>query len=200
MSCTVPKLDAGPVARVSLAELGCSPVLVEHAFEDSMAPDWDVERNHGGRVVGRWALIEALVRAVVMEMADVPVEDSKGMLLVVDQQPVSALFADAANKPFGITVGLWGTGRDLDHIEAFGGEHGIEGGGERGVPVEDQEAKRGDPLAEVHQQVTGGLGSPGRGRVGSHAEQVYSARGHFHGQKDVKSAQRDGVEGEEIGG
>jgi hypothetical protein len=42
--------------------------------------------------VGRWALAEALVRAVVIEMGDVPVEDSKGMLLVVDQQPVGALF------------------------------------------------------------------------------------------------------------
>ena len=87
--------------------------------------------------MGRWALAEALVRAVVIEMGDVPVEDSKGMLLVVDQQPVGALFADAANEPFGVTVGVWGTGRDLGDVDAFGGEDGIEGGGERGVPVVD---------------------------------------------------------------
>jgi hypothetical protein len=38
---------------------------------------------------------------------------------------------------------LWGTGRDLDDVDAFGGEHGIEGGGELGVPVADQEKAPG---------------------------------------------------------
>jgi hypothetical protein len=37
-----------------------------------MVPDWDVEWNHGGWVVGRWVLAGALVRAVVIEMGDVP--------------------------------------------------------------------------------------------------------------------------------
>lgn len=51
-------------------------------------------------VVQWWALVDALVRAVVSEMAHVLVHDGKGVLLVVDQQPVGALFADAMNEPF----------------------------------------------------------------------------------------------------
>jgi hypothetical protein len=57
--------------------------------------------------------------------------------LVVDQQPVGALFADATNEPFRIAVCPGCPGRDLDHIDAFGGEDGIEGGGELGIPVAD---------------------------------------------------------------
>jgi hypothetical protein len=37
-------------------------------------------------------------------MTHVLVEDGEGVSLVVDQQPVGALFADAANEPLGIAV------------------------------------------------------------------------------------------------
>ena len=98
-------------------------------------------------------MVEALVRAVVIEMAHILVEDGEGMSLVVDQQPVGALFADAANEPFGVAICPGSPGRDLDHLDASGGEHRIEGGGELGVPVTDQEAERGDSLTQVHQEV-----------------------------------------------
>ena len=75
-----------------------------------------------------WVLVEALVRAVVIEMAHILVEGGEGMSLVVDQQPVGALFANAANEPFGVAVCPGSAGRDLDHIDAFGGENRIEGG------------------------------------------------------------------------
>jgi hypothetical protein len=64
---------------------GCSPVLVDHFAEDSMATDRGVEQGHRGGVVPWWALVEALVRTVVIEMAHVLVEDGAGVLLVVDQ-------------------------------------------------------------------------------------------------------------------
>ncbi|MEA2259786.1 MAG: hypothetical protein QOJ51_2611 [Acidobacteriaceae bacterium] len=55
-------------------------------------------------------------------------------------------------------------------------------------------------LTQAHQQVTGDLGGSGGGRVGGYAEDMDSAGVHFHDEKDVESAQRDGVEGEEVGG
>jgi diadenosine tetraphosphatase ApaH/serine/threonine PP2A family protein phosphatase len=64
---------------------GCSPVLVDHSVEDSMVTDRGVEQGHRGGVVPWWALVEALVRTVVIEMAHVLVEDGAGVLLVVDQ-------------------------------------------------------------------------------------------------------------------
>jgi hypothetical protein len=42
-------------------------------------------------------------------------------------------------NPLGVAVRSRRPRRDLDYIEAFGGEDGIEGGGELGVPVADQE-------------------------------------------------------------
>jgi len=66
--------------------------------------------------------------AVVIEVLGELIEDSKSVSLVVDQQPVGALFADATNEPFRVAVRPQCPGRDLDHIDAFGGEDGIEGG------------------------------------------------------------------------
>jgi hypothetical protein len=66
---------------MSLAELGSSPVLVDHVSEESMAPDWGVEQGHDGGVVPWWALVEVLVRVVVLEMAHVLVEDGAGVSL-----------------------------------------------------------------------------------------------------------------------
>jgi hypothetical protein len=49
------------------------------------APDRGVGLGHRGGVVPWWVLIEALVRPVVIEMADILVEDGAGVSLVVDQ-------------------------------------------------------------------------------------------------------------------
>jgi hypothetical protein len=51
-----------------------------------------------------WVLVEALVRVVVIEVLGELVEEGKGVSLVVDQQPVDALFADATNEPFRVAV------------------------------------------------------------------------------------------------
>jgi hypothetical protein len=83
-------------------------------------------------------LAQALARTVVIEMTHVLVEDGAGVSLVVDQQFVGAFLADAADEPLDIAVRLRRPGRDLDHVEAFGSENGIEGIGERGLPVTDR--------------------------------------------------------------
>ena len=81
----MPKLAAGLVVRCFLAVLSSSSVLVDHATEESMTPDRGVEQGHRGGVVPWWALVEALVRAMVIEMAHVLVQDGTGVLLVIDQ-------------------------------------------------------------------------------------------------------------------
>jgi hypothetical protein len=48
--------------------------------------------------------VEALVRTVVVEVLGELVEDGAGVSLVVDQQSVGALFADATNEPFRVAV------------------------------------------------------------------------------------------------
>ena len=127
-----------------------------------MASDRGAERDHGGGVVGWGVLIEALMRAVVIEMAHVPVKNNAGVSRVVDQQTVGAFGADAANEPFCVAVRL---------------------GRARG------------PSAGC-----GGLSDPGRCGVSGHAEKMDPAGADLHHEQNVKAAQRDGVEGEEIGG
>jgi hypothetical protein len=59
-------------------------------------------------------LVEALVRAVVVEVAHVLVEDGEGVSFVVDQQPIGALLANTADESLGVAVRLRCLGRDLD--------------------------------------------------------------------------------------
>jgi hypothetical protein len=125
---------------------GCSSVLVDHAAENSMAADRGVERDLGGGVVGWRVLAQALMRAMVIEVTHVQAEDGAGVSFVIDQYSVGALLADTADESLRIAVRLRGPGRDLDDVDAFGGEEGVEGVGELGVPVADQEAERADLL------------------------------------------------------
>ena len=63
-----------------------------------------------------------------------------------------------------------------------------------------RKAECADLITEVCQQVAGGLGGPGRVRVSGHAEEVHPAGADLHDEQNVKAAQRDGVQGEEVGG
>jgi hypothetical protein len=101
--------------------------------------------------VAGWMLVQSLVRAVVIEVALVLLEDSAGVSFVVDQHFVGALFSDRSDEPFGVAVSPWCLWWGLDHLEALGGEDSVEGGGEFGIPVADQEAECADAFAEVHQ-------------------------------------------------
>jgi hypothetical protein len=80
-------------------------VLVDQSAEDLMASDRGVEAGYGGWIMVGWVLVEALMRPVIIEMAHILVNDGAGVSFVVDQQPVGALLANAADKPFGVAVG-----------------------------------------------------------------------------------------------
>ena len=61
-------------------------------------------------------------------------------------------------------------------MRIFGtGENCVEGGGERAVPVVDQEVELLGTVAQVHQQVAGLLGDPAAGGVGGDPGGVCSA-------------------------
>jgi hypothetical protein len=64
----------------------------------------------------RRALVQALVRAVPIEVREVFVEDLSGVVLVVDQHAVGALAADGSDGPFDVAVRLWRPGRDLHYL------------------------------------------------------------------------------------
>ena len=86
-----------------------------------MASDRGAKGDLRGEFVGWWVLIQALMRAVVIEVASVAVEDAAGVSFVIDQDALGALGADAADEPFCVAVPLGRVGRDLDYVDALGG-------------------------------------------------------------------------------
>lgn len=98
-ACTVSNKTHDPLTRSLRPELGRSSVLVDQSTEDLMASDRGVEARHNGRIMVGRVLVEALMRSVPIEMAHILVNDGAGVPLVVDQQSVGALLANAANEP-----------------------------------------------------------------------------------------------------
>ena len=59
---------------------------------------------------------------------------------------------------------------------------------------------RGDPAAEVHDEVAGLLGGPCAIRVGGHAEDVHAPGRYLHNEQHVQACEEDRVHVEEVAG
>ena len=99
-------------------------------------------------MVGR-VLIQALMWTVTIEVALVLTEHGARVFLVVDQNPVGALGPDAPDEAFRKRVRPRRPRWNLDHVDALGCEHRVEGPRELGVPVADQEPERRGSLAQI---------------------------------------------------
>ena len=165
-----------------------------------MTSDWGVAGDDGGGIVSGWMLAQALAWPVVIEMVNVLSKNSVGVACVVNQHPVGAFGADAADEPFRVAVCSGRAGRNLDDVDAFGSKDGVESSSELRVPVADEKTEGTDPVTEVHQEIAGGLGGPDRSRMSSHPEQMDSSGAHLHDEQDVQPAQPDGVERKKVGG
>jgi hypothetical protein len=100
--------------------------------------------------------------------------------------------------PLGIAVGSWRLRRSPDRLHALAGEDLVEDAGELGITVADQEPERGDPVAEIHEQVPGLLGGPRAVGVSGHAEDVHAPGLYFHDEQHVEALEKDRVDVEEI--
>src|SRR5687767_15005063 len=108
-----------------------------------------VHGDDDGRVVVGRALLSSLVRSVVVEVIDVLADYGLSVPLVVDQHVVGAFLSEAAAPAFDEAGCPRGAGRSLDHGDASGGKHRVEGGGVLGVAVADEEPEPVGPLAQV---------------------------------------------------
>jgi hypothetical protein len=79
-------------------------------------------------------------------------------------------------------------------MDVGAGEHGVEGRGELGVSITDQEPKLLGSIAEVDQQVAGLLGDPGAGGMGGDPGEVYAAGPELDHDEEVEAAEEDGVD------
>jgi hypothetical protein len=85
--------------------------------------DRGVAGDDGGGIVSGWMLAQALVWPVIIEMADVLIKNHVGVACVVNQHPVGAFGADAADEPFRVAVRPGRARRNLDDVDAFGLDH-----------------------------------------------------------------------------
>jgi hypothetical protein len=158
----------------------------------------------GSGVVGEGSLgsglAEGAVWPVTVVMAFVVAQHGSGVLLVDDQDAVEEFATDGADEAFGDRVGPRCPHRSLDDPDVDGGEDRVEGGGELGVAVADQEPEASTGVVEVHAEVAGLLGQPGAGGVGGDAEDVYAAGGVLEDEEDIQPVQGDGVEVKQVAG
>ena len=118
-----------------------------------------------------------------------------------DQHAIGEFGSDCSDEPFGVAVGLWAAGRDLDDPDPNVGEHSIEGGRELSGSVADEEPEVGAPVFEVGDEVAGLLTGPGAGGVGGGGLDVYVSGMDLNHEEHVDPLQRDrAVDVEEIAG
>ena len=67
-----------------------------------------------------------------------------------------------SDEAFGDGVRSWRLHRGANDADVGASEHCVEAGGELAVPVADQVAELLGAVAQVHDQVAGLLGDPGR--------------------------------------
>src|SRR6266540_1682815 len=117
-----------------------------------------------------------------------------------DEHPIKQLSTDRTDPSLGHRVRAWRPHRRRQGSDALGGEDGIEGGGEVGVAVANQERELVDAVCQTDQQVAGQLGHPHPSRAGGHPEDVDPAGRQLDHQQHVPTLEQDRVDVEDVGG
>jgi hypothetical protein len=110
-------------------------------------------------VCRQWGLqVEASVWPRGVVVLDVDGEDVFEVAAVADQEPVQAFGPHGADPAFGVGVRLGRSRRRPDDSDAVRGEDVVEGGGELGVAVPDQQLPAESPGCAAVEPVVQGDG------------------------------------------
>src|ERR1039458_8565320 len=134
-------------------------VLVDDPTQHVATANVAERRGSKGHCAERCGHFEskAAVRPMLVVMPNVVAKDGFKVVATENEQPGEALFTEGPYPPLRDRVRPRRSHRCLDHLYAFGGEHVVEAGGERGVPVSDQEPKRPTGRGETAREVAGNL-------------------------------------------
>ena len=102
------------------------------------------------------------MRPVRVEVLDVLTQNDVEVAWSGDQQVVETFPAQGADEPFRDRVRSRCPDRGADDPDVGAGEHGVECGGELGVPIADEESVATPCVVEIREQVAGLLGQPRR--------------------------------------
>ena len=137
-----------------------------------------------------------------MPVVVVPVfgEDGFEMAAAQDEEPVQALPADGADKPLGDRFRARRPAGRLDDPDPIGCEDGVEGRGELGVAISNEERGWRRPFRQVVAEVAGLLGDPATDGVGRSPGNADEAGAVLDEEQHVEPSEQDGVDREEVTG
>src|SRR5258708_11559372 len=137
---------------------------------------------------------------MLVVMTDEDGEDSFEVPAVHDQDAVEAFAPYGADPAFDERVRAGCPYRCADRPDAFGAKHLIEGRRELAVAIVDQKPDRLRTVDERLDDVPCLLGGPLTCRIRGDASQIHLSGRKLDEDKDVESAERHGVDGEEVAG
>jgi hypothetical protein len=105
--------------------------------------------------------------------------------LTKDQYPVGDFGSDRADEPFGKTIRLRATRRNLDHADAHVSKDSVEGLGELTGPISDEKLELRDAIAKIHHQIADLLRRPPAVRVRGHAQQMHRPASDLQHEKHI---------------
>jgi hypothetical protein len=108
---------------------------------------------------------------------------------------VGAFGADGAYPAFGVGVHPRELGRRAQHLDAFGGEYGVERVGELSGPIPDQVPDGVRPGCRLPGELPGGLYGPLTGWVRRGAEDVHKAIANIYGEEDARVMRKFSIAG-----
>jgi len=126
-------------------------------------------------------------------------EHMKKATLADDQQAIQTFAACAADEAFHDGVRRRCLVRGMHHPDTRACQELIEGVGELGTAIVDEEAHALMPIVGIRQQVSRLLADPGAGRVGRNRDVLNAARGKREKHQLVVAPKPHGICSEEVG-
>jgi hypothetical protein len=145
-------------------------------------------------------LIEGSVRSVGVVVLDELGQDVAEVSWSGDEDVVEAFSAQGADPALRDRVRPESLRWRLDDADSVSVEDVVEGSGELGVAIADQEPELLGAVGEVHQQVANLLGHPIAAGMGGDPGDVHAAGGVLDDDQEVEPAEDDGVDVGEVDG
>ena len=118
-----------------------------------------------------------------------------------DEHVIQHLSAHPSDQPLDVSVGLGRPVRGEPDLDALGRKDLIEAATVLGIAIVHQETHpQTGVVIQVHHQVAGLLGHPGRVGVGAHPEAEDPAGLQVHERQHVQGVKEDRLDGEEVAG
>ncbi len=152
-----------------------------------------------GRIGGRAALFETLMRSGLVVVDQELLEDRLKMEAAKDQQVVQQLSAGGTDPAFGDRVRPRRPKGKADHFHPLAAEDLIEASGELSIPVPEQNACVQRAVLQLPGKVAGLLDHPVAGRVGGDPGEVDRAATELDEEQDVERLEPGGLHREEVG-